>query len=281
MTDLRALDDAAVARFLGEDPALEGWIREALPAVVGRAHRELREALRGTIAFELVRSGAPAATYSVRFEGGQAGFVGTGPADLTVTVDAVLFARLLGGQSRAALLYLSDDLALKGDELLALALDAVLVSAASEGALVDPTALDPVEVSRAIKDVSTEHLQDVMGGALRPVVVSEVFRRLPEFLIERKAARVDLAVGFRIEAPAGQEPDRYLVEVRRGDCRITREPSDDVPRDVTLLLDGPGFLRLVLGHTNPVRAVMSGTLRLKGDPGKALTMNSVVRIPKP
>lgn len=283
MPDLAALDDVAVERFLADEAQLRAWVLDALEALPGLAHPDVMTTLDGLLLVELSREGGPASSFLIRFSRGGIEFLdpAEGGPDLTVGTSVLRFARILTGQDRAALLYLADQLTLKGDELMGLALDAVLASAHAGGATVDPTSFDPVDVSRAIKDVSTDHLHDVMGGSLRGVIVGEVFRRLPDYLIARKAGRAELAVGFRIEGAPGRPADRYLVSVRRGTCTVVQDPGDDVARDVTLLLDGPAFLRLVLGHTNPVRAVLSGRLHLKGDPGKALAFNAMMRIPKP
>lgn len=281
MTDLGSLDDASVAQLFGEDDALRSWVQEALLAIPANADPGLLDDIRGTVCFELVRPGRAVMSQLARFGAGTVELLDEGAPDVTIGATAVRFVRLVTGQASAALLYLADELTVKGDELLALAVGMVIARPGDGVAVVDPTALDPVAVSRAIKDVSTAHLSDVMGGGLREVVLGEVFRRLPDFLDERKARNADLAIGFRIEGAEGRQADRYLVEVRHGGCVVTRGPDQEARRDVTLLLDGPGFLRLVLGHTNPVRAVMSGRLRLKGDPGKALAFNAVMRIPQP
>ncbi len=281
MTDLGSLDDASVAQLLVDDEALRSWVQEALTGIPANADPGLLGEVRGTVCFELVRPGRAVMSQLVRFGDGTVELLDGGSPDVTIGATAVRFVRLVTGQASAALLYLADELTVKGDELLALAVGTVIARPGDGVAVVDPTALDPVAVSRAIKDVSTAHLSDVMRGGLREVVMGEVFRRLPEFLDERKARNADLAIGFRVEGAEGRPADRYLVEVRRGSCVVTRDPDQEARRDVTLLLDGPAFLRLVLGHTNPVRAVMSGRLRLKGDPAKALAFNAVMRIPQP
>lgn len=281
VTVLRGLDDSQVAHFLADDRELDAWVRSSLTGLPALAHPDLVTGLSGTVGIELSRPGVPDASYLMRFDRGSVEILDAGAPDVTIRTEALLFARMLTGERRAALLYLADRLSLKGDELLALAVDGLLVSAASGGTHVDPRLLDPVEVSRAILDVSTERLDEVMGGGLREVILGEVFRRLPDFVDERKARRADVAVVFRVSGAADGGADRYLVQIRQGRCVVTREPAADVSRDATLLLDGPGFLRLVLGHVNPVRAVMTGRLKVKGDPAKALALNTVMRIPKP
>jgi putative sterol carrier protein len=151
----------------------------------------------------------------------------------------------------------------------------------SDAVAVDPTSLDPVDVSTAIKGVAREHLAEVMGGDFREIVVGEVFRRFPEFLDARKAERQRLHIGFRIGGRPDGGADRYLVHVLEGSCTVERDPGDGAQRDATLLLDGPDFLRLVTGHINPVTALMTGKLRLRGDRAKALAFNAVMNPPKP
>ena len=165
--------------------------------------------------------------------------------------------------------------------VLALDVGSVFRVPGSDAAVVDPTALDPVDVSRVIGGVSTRHLHEVMGGPFREIVLSEVFRRMPDYLLVRKAAKADLAIGFRVGGRPDGEADRFLVTVSRGSCEVVRDPDDGLRRDATLVLDGPTFLRLVLGHLNPVRALLGGKLGLKGDRAKALAFNSVMDIPRP
>jgi predicted lipid carrier protein YhbT len=59
--------------------------------------------------------------------------------------------------------------------------------------------------------------------------------------------------------------------------RVEREGEGD--RDATLILSGTQFLKLVLGHLNPVTAVMKGSIKVKGDVKAALRLHNVMRIP--
>ncbi len=198
--------------------------------------------------------------------------------EVTVRLGVRSLVDLATGRADGALLYLADRLQVNGDATFLLALGATLRVPGSGTALIDPEALAPEAVSAAIKDVSTEHLDAVMAGGFRDLILDEVFRRLPEFLNAEKAARVRLTVGFLVEGPAGAG-DRYLVDISDGACITGRDPDGERQADVTLVLTGAQFLRLVLGHLNPVRAVLGGQVRVQGELMKALAFNSIMRIP--
>ena len=212
-------------------------------------------------------------------------FVGSGPRVVhDVEPDAVVriglddLVRLAAGQADGALLYLAGALSVAGREDLVLGVGSLLRAPGSDRAVIDAGALDPVAVSVAIADTPSEHLDAVMSGGFRELVLTEVFRRLPEFLIAEKAVGVRLAIGFEIAGPVGAAADRYVVRVAGGACEVVAGGHDDAV-DATIELEGHEFLRLVLGHLNPVRGVLSGQLRVRGRIVKALGFNAVMRIP--
>jgi putative sterol carrier protein len=281
ITDLiRDTSDAELDRLVADDDFREEGIRAILERFPEFADTERMAALRGVVCFDLTRPEGPGECHTARFDGGTV-TLGADRPDVTITAAVTAFVRLVTGQANAALLYLSDRLSLSGDAMLALDVGSVFRLPGSHEAAVDPTALDPVDVATAIKGVSREHLAEVMGGDFRDIVIGEVFRRFPEFLDRGKAARQRLHVGFRISGRPDGGADRYLVHVVDGGCTVQADPPEDAPRDATLMLDGPDFLRLVTGHFNPVRALVSGRLRLRGDRTKALAFNAVMNPPKP
>jgi len=233
------------------------------PAAVVRVDAELPEGSRDT--------------WTVRF--GPAGVVLV-DADPQVVVRLPLEAavELASGTADGALLYLSGVLDVVGDETALLEIGTRLPTASGRP-LIDPAALDPQAVSEAIADSRTEHLAAVMSGGFRALVLSEVFRRLPEFVIAEKAERVRVGIGFEIGGRPDGEVDRYVVRITDGVCTVIADAAEDEPVDATVLLEGHEFLRLVLGHLNPVRGVVSGQLRVRGQVIKALGFNSVMRRP--
>ncbi|HEY6933875.1 MAG TPA: SCP2 sterol-binding domain-containing protein [Marmoricola sp.] len=277
---IRHTDDEELSRLIADDDFREEGIRAILERFGEFADPERMKALAGVVCFDLTRADGPGECHTVRFADGRIALAEDRP-DVTIAASVGAFVRLVTGQANAALLYLSGRLGISGDAMLALAVGAVFRLPGTDAVAVDPTALDPVDVATAIKDVPRAHLAEVMGGDFRPIVLGEVFRRFPDFLDQQKAQRQRLHIGFRINGRRDGGADRYLVHVVDGECTVETDPAAEVRRDATLLLDGPDFLRLVTGHVNPVRALVAGRLRLKGDRAKALAFNAVMNPPRP
>ncbi|MET3960203.1 putative sterol carrier protein [Marmoricola sp. OAE513] len=199
-------------------------------------------------------------------------------AVLRASVEDVL--DLVAGRADGALLHLAQRLEVSGDESFVLALGTAVRVPGADRALIDPASLDPEAVSSAIAGVDVRHLAAVMSGGFRELVLAEVFRRIPEFLVPEKAERVSVSVAFEIERePEGEAADRYVVRIVDGLCTVIPYAGPEVAADATLVLEGQEFLRLVLGHLNPVRGVLSGQIRVRGQVIKALGFHSVVNIP--
>ena len=284
------VDAEEIARMVAETPDRElraliddDAIREAaLEAGFGRfgefAVPERLAAVSGLVRFVVRRGKAVDEAYDARFAGGAVDVepAGTEEPDLTISTDAITFLRLLSGTASAALLVLAGDIRVVGDEDLALQVGGVFRVPGTDGVAVDPTTLDAVEVAGVIAKAKDAHLREVMKGGFRPVVLDEIFRRFPEYLDERRSAKLRLAACFKIGGGAGED-DRYLVEIDHGVCTVT--PDGEGKRSVTIALGGAEFLKLATGNLNPTMAFMKGSLKVKGDLSAALALSSAVRIP--
>lgn len=237
--------------------------------------------ITGVVRFELSRAKKGVEQHTARFDGGVVQLEDGGSPDVTVCADIVDFVRLVTGQANAALLYLGGQLRIEGDEMLALAVGSVFTVPGTDRAAVDPTALDPVDVATAVASAPAKHMRAVMEGGFRPIVLEEVFRRLPDFLDVRKARELTLSVGFRVGGRRDGQVDRYAVHVRDGACTVETDPPEGQRRDATLTMDGADFLRLVTGQLNPVRGVLTGALKVKGDRAAALALNAAMVPPQP
>ena len=116
------------------------------------------------------------------------------------------------------------------------------------------------------------------SSGFRPVVLSEIFRRLPDYLNERKARDVDLTVGFRLLGNPTGEIERYVVRVHHGAVSVDAGIEGE-QRDATITCQGYDYLRLATGHLSPVIGVLKGQLKVRGDKGKALQLSSILDIP--
>lgn len=279
--------DRDIEKLLADEAVRAAALGSVLARLDEYAVPERLASVKGTVAFRLALPKRGEETYVLEFQEGGVDVVppsgGPGePAtpDVTIACGMLEFVRLVTGGVNAALLYLGNRLAIDGDELLALEVGGVFRVPGNEGVAVDPTALDPADVAVAIAKVNDAHLHGVMSGGLREVVLSEVFRRMPDYVHERKAERHDLVIGFKIGGRPDGGADRYVVTLRGGRATVERVDEGDAGRrDATIALNGAQFLRLVTGHLNPVAGVMRGQLKVRGDVKAALTFSGLMDIP--
>lgn len=201
---------------------------------------------------------------------------GRAEPDVTLRIGAMDLLLMATGGTNAALLLLGGRLVVEGDTDLALRVGGVFQVPGQPGVAVDPNEVDPEQVAVVLKGVKDSHLREVMSGGFREVVITQVFRRLPDFLDEKRAVGADLSVGFKITGRPDGSADRYAVRVLEGTCEVER---DGEATDATIVSDGAAFLKLVTGHLNPVVGVMRGTLKVRGDVTAALALHKIMRIP--
>lgn len=238
--------------------------------------------MRGVVRFDLERRGTLLERHALAFERGTMTVEsGSRPADVVLRTSLVRFVRLISGERNAGLEYLSGKLDIDGDALLALAVGGMFRAPGENAVAVDPTTLDPVDVATALKDVRPEHLRKVMTSGFRPIVLGEIFRRLPDFVDQRRAGRLELTVGFRLLGNPSGEVERYVVRLEQGTATVSQGDEGEDGRDATITCEGHDYLRLATGHLNPVVGVLKGQLKVKGDRAKALLLSSVINIPRP
>lgn len=288
ITDLiRSASDAELRALIDLDHFREAGVVAILDRFAEFADADRLAEITGVVRFELARSKKAKERHTARFDEGTVTLVhhdgddGDAEPDVTIAADIVDFVRLVTGQSNAALLYLGAALAIEGDAMLALAVGSVFTVPGSGQSAVDPTALDPVDVATAVATTSGKHMRSVMESGFRPIVLEEVFRRFPDFIDAEKAGDLRLSVGFRIGGRADGEVDRYVVHVADGTCTIETSPPEGQRRDATITVEGADFLRLATGQLHPVRGVLTGALKVKGDRAKALALNAVMVPPQP
>ena len=277
---VRALDDDALWRLVDR-----AEIRPvAVSGILARLHEYAvparLAAVEGRVRLELDRRGKVLETHVLQCGDGRLSLLeDAGTVDVTLRASVVRFLRLISGEHNAGLEYLSGHLDIDGDAALALAVGGMFRVPGSEEVAVDPTALDPVDVANALAEVDSRHLKKVMASGFRPVVLGEIFRRLPDFVNEHKAARARLDIGFRLLGNPTGEVERYHVSIEAGSATVSAG-EEGQRRDATISCEGHDFLRLATGHLNPVAGVLKGTLKVKGDKAKALSFSSLIDFPR-
>lgn len=277
-----ATPDDALLELLARDDIRPVAVEGILVRLHEYAITERLAALSGVVRFDLERRGKLLERESLAFRDGGITLLPDGgegtPADVVLRTSLLRFVRLVSGELNAGLAYLSGKLDIEGDADLALAVGGIFRVPGSGSVAVDPRLLDPVDVATALGEVKGDHLRKVMRSGFRPVVLGEIFRRLPDFVSPERAHGARLCVGFRLTGNPDGEVERYVVEVVDGVATVTEgDPGGD--RDATVSCEGHDFLRLVTGHLSPVVGVLKGQLKVKGDRTKALKLASVMDIP--
>ena len=259
----------------------------AVTGLLSRLHEyavaERMADLDGVVRFDLERKGTLLERHALRFSGGTlTPMLRVGddvPADVVLRTSILRFVRLVSGELNAGLAYLSGTLDIEGDADLALAVGGIFRVPGSGSVAVDPRLLDPIDVAKALGEVKGDHLRKVMRSGFRPVVLGEIFRRLPDFVNPEKSRGVTLCVGFRLAGNPSGEVERYVVDLADGVATVS-VGDEGGSRDATVSCEAHDFLRLVTGHLNPVPGVLKGQLKVKGDKGKALKLAAVMDIPQ-
>jgi putative sterol carrier protein len=278
-----ATSDRDLERLLVDESVRKVAVSSILARLDEYAVPERLASVEGVVGFRLRLPRRGEEIYALQFQDSGVTVVSPHDAesDVVITCQMLDFVRMVTGGTNAALLYLGGRLFIEGDEMLALEVGGVFRVPGTDGVAVDPTGLDPVDVSAAIAKVKDAHLDTVMAGGLRDVVLSEVFRRMPDYVHAEKARRHEIAVAFKIGGRPDGGVDRYLVTLRDGRAAVERiEGTDSGPdRDATIAMNGAQFLKLVTGHLNPVKGVMRGHLKVRGDVKAALTFSGLMDIP--
>jgi putative sterol carrier protein len=238
--------------------------------------------VEGTVRFDLTDDGPVVERHAVTFGQGRVTPVidvaPATPVDVVLATSVLRFLRLVSGERNAGLEYLGGTLDIDGDAGLAIDVGGIFPVPGTDQVAMDPTMLDPVDVATLLSDVSAEHLRAVMTSDFRPVVLGEIFRRLPEYLNRRRADGVTLTIAFRLLGNPSGAVDRYVVRVADGVATVEAGDAGG-DRDATVTCEAHDYLRLATGHLNPVVGVLKGALKVKGDKAKALKLSSIIDIP--
>ena len=216
---VRATSDEDLLELIGREE-----IRPlAVEGIVSRMHEyavpERLAEIEGVVRFDLERRGTLLERQGLAFDRGALKHLPDlrvdDPVDVVLRTSILRFIRLVSGEKNAGLEYLSGKIDIDGDAPLALAIGGLFRVPGTDDVAVDPRALDPVDVATALKDTRPDHLRKVMASGFRPIVLDEIFRRLPSFVNARKARNIDITVGFRMEGKSVRR-DRAVRRPGRG-----------------------------------------------------------------
>lgn len=113
---------------------------------------------------------------------------------------------------------------------------------------------------KMVKGKSDEELLAAVKGS-ESQVLDGTFESMKDAFDQSKAVGVAAVVQYNIDTPGGLMS--YHLKVENGTCSIGKGASAN-PR-VTLALNLPNFLRMMIGELNGMQAFMTGKLKVSGD----------------
>ena len=284
MTAVRETPDEELLELIGRDEVRSAAVAGILARLHEYAVPERLEEVRGVVRFDLERRGTLLERQGLAFRSGTLEHLPdldpADHADVVLCTSLLRVVRLVSGERNAGLEYLSGKLDIHGDADLALQIGGLFRVPGQDDVAMDPRTLDPDDVATALKHADPDHVRKVMASGFRPVVLEEIFRRLPDFVNKRKADGLELTVAFKLEGNPAGEPERYVVRISGGAAQVSEGDEGSEARDATITCQAYDFLRLATGHLGAVTGVLRGQLKVRGDKAKALQLSSVVDFPK-
>jgi len=120
--------------------------------------------------------------------------------------------------------------------------------------------LSPEAFREMVKGKSDEELLAGLKG-FEEQVLDGTFDSMKDAFDSSKAAGVTAVIQYDIDTPNGLMS--YKLKVENGTCSIEKGAASD-PR-VTLALNLPNFLRMMINELDGMQAFMSGKLKVSGD----------------
>ena len=120
--------------------------------------------------------------------------------------------------------------------------------------------MSPEAFREMVKGKSDEELLAAVKGS-ESQVLNGTFESMKDAFDPSKAVGVTAVIQYTIDTPSGSMS--YHLKIENGTCSIEKGASTN-PR-VTLALNLPNFLRMMIGELNGMQAFMSGKLKVAGD----------------
>ena len=110
-----------------------------------------------------------------------------------------------------------------------------------------------------------------MNDELTP---GQVIGAMPEYFQPEKAGNTNATIQFDL---SGEQAGKWFLKVADGQASANEGQVENP--NLTLLADGRDAVKIFTGKMDPTAAFMSGKLKVKGDMGLAMRMQSMFRRP--
>ena len=107
-----------------------------------------------------------------------------------------------------------------------------------------------------------------------PLTIAEIMSRMPAAFVAERAAGVEAVIHFRF---TGAEAGEWHAVIKDGACKVA-EGRPQGPATMTLTADSSDYIGLITGELDPMKAFMTGRLKLQGDLNLAMKMTQLFRV---
>jgi putative sterol carrier protein len=103
----------------------------------------------------------------------------------------------------------------------------------------------------------------------------QIVEHLPQYLVVEKAGTTKASIQFDLSGDAG---GKWWVKIHDGVAESGKGDSPE-PANLTLTADANDWVKIMLGQLDGTAAFMQGKLKIKGDMGLAIKMQSLFKRP--
>jgi putative sterol carrier protein len=131
---------------------------------------------------------------------------------------------------------------------------------------------------KLMRDAPSERVEQVMRSPARKPLLDAIFWQMPKQLDTKQAQGLSTSIQWCITGRPDGGVDTYGLELENGHARVIRGAGAPNPR-LTITMDGPEFLRLISGNSDPMKAYFTGRIQLTGDIMVAAKLATLFRLP--
>lgn len=128
-----------------------------------------------------------------------------------------------------------------------------------------------------IATMSETEIATMLKGDARPILVEEIFRRMPTYFQADRAGSASIILRWVITGGSDDRTDCYDVIIADGGIRISND-GESKPT-LTFTLTPVDFLKLISKNANPTTMYIQGKLKAEGDLGAAADFDSLFDMP--
>ena len=233
-------------------------IKEFFAQLSTRINMDVAKGMNSTIQFNLTGDGG--GTYHIVVKDG-AVTVNDGAAaspNMTMTVSATDYLDIQSGKLNGQMAFMSGKMKIAGDMGLAMKMQTLIKPAPAAPAAAAPAAAAAAPAAPAASGVGQQ--------------IKDFFTKLPSLINADAAKGMNSTIQFNL---TGDGAATYHIVVKDGAATVAEGPA--ATPNMTMTVSAQDYLDIQSGKLNGQMAFMSGKMKIAGDMGLAMKMQSLIK----